>query len=396
MRPDNLASYSEETIHQNALVYKFKISTKSKLIYSTTLLCLLTGIVSLPFVFIKISVKSEGVIQSVNERTELFAPVGGRLLEVKMEDNATVKTGQTLLVIDAALANRESILITEKTKSLQAFICDLKKIIFCIKKDSKADSLIKLTTGQYSAGWQQYQQEINKAQIDKNQAETVYKRYEILFRKNVITIAEFEKYKFDFDQAQASLKLIKKKYAAQWQADLTQYYNDLRQVSGEMNSVSENQKQYIIKAPINGSLQNLGGLKPGGFVFANQKIAEISPNDKLIAFCYIKPKDIGLIHKGQKAQFQVDAFNYNQWGVISGHVTDISDDIMISSNTNQPFFKVKCVLDKNFLKLKNGYQGNIKKGMGIVAHFTVTERSIYELLYDKVDDWINPNLRANN
>ncbi|WP_449436794.1 HlyD family efflux transporter periplasmic adaptor subunit [Pedobacter steynii] len=59
-------------------------------------------------------------------------------------------------------------------------------------------------------------------------------------------------------------------------------------------------KQYILRAPIAGSVQNLVGLQKGAYVFANQKIGEISPDTNLTAFCYIKPADIGLIKKDSK------------------------------------------------------------------------------------------------
>jgi HlyD family secretion protein len=42
------------------------------------------------------------------------------------------------------------------------------------------------------------------------------------------------------------------------------------------------------------------------------------------------------------------------------------------------------------LKLKNGYKREIGKGMTLNARFEITERTLYELLYDKMDDWLNP------
>jgi len=42
--------------------------------------------------------------------------------------------------------------------------------------------------------------------------------------------------------------------------------------------------------------------------------------------------------------------------------------------------------------LKNGYEGKLKKGVTLQARFVVTERSLWQLLYDKVDDWVNPNI----
>ena len=74
--------------------------------------------------------------------------------------------------------------------------------------------------------------------------------------------------------------------------------------------------------------------------------------------------------------------------MLMGKVIDISDDIIIQDQT--PYFKVKCQLNKNYLQLKNGYKGQVKKGMTFSANFTVTKRSLYQLLYDKVDDWLNP------
>ena len=116
-------------------------------------------------------------------------------------------------------------------------------------------------------------------------------------------------------------------------------------------------------------------MQTGSFVSAGQKIGEISPDSALLAINYVKPSDIGLIKKGQKARFQIDAFNYNQWGLLTGMVTDISDDIvMINQN---PYFKVKCKLNKDFLQLKNGYKGQVKKGMSFSVHFTIARRSLY-------------------
>lgn len=124
-------------------------------------------------------------------------------------------------------------------------------------------------------------------------------------------------------------------------------------------------------------------------VFANQDLAQISPDTSLIVESFVNPNDIGLLQKNMPVRFQVDAFNYNQWGLATGKVLEISNDVHIVNE--RPVFKVKCLLDKEYLQLKNGYKGYLKKGMTLQARFMVTERTLWQLLYDKVDDWINPN-----
>jgi len=112
--------------------------------------------------------------------------------------------------------------------------------------------------------------------------------------------------------------------------------------------IEEQNKLFTLRAPVNGSVQSLAGIQAGSYVFANQKIAEISPNAQLIALCYIKPTDIGLIRKGQSVNFQVDAFNYNQWGFISGKVIDISDDISFFGSGSGGIQGALCARERSF------------------------------------------------
>jgi len=104
----------------------------------------------------------------------------------------------------------------------------------------------------------------------------------------------------------------------------------------------------------------LAGIYPGSPVFANQDLAQISPDASLVAEIYVSPNDIGLLHPGMDVRLQVNAFNYNQWGLLLGKIKEISNDIQLTNN--QPAFEVKCVLLSDHLSLKNGYQGKLKKG----------------------------------
>ena len=95
-----------------------------------------------------------------------------------------------------------------------------------------------------------------------------------------------------------------------------------------------------------------------------------------------------MLKKEKDVNFQVSAFNYNQWGLATGKIEEVSNDVQMINNI--PMFKVLCSLDQNFLQLKNGFKGQLKKGMLVNARFELTERSLFDLLYDKMDDWLNP------
>ncbi|RYY30278.1 MAG: HlyD family efflux transporter periplasmic adaptor subunit, partial [Sphingobacteriaceae bacterium] len=227
----------------------------------------------------------------------------------------------------------------------------------------------------------------------QQQALKIFERYQTLYTKKVFTLAEYEQYKFDYDQSTSEVQLVGKRYKTQWQTEAKQYQQELSELNNQQVQLKEQQALHQLTSPITGFIQNPIGLQVGSFVHANQKLCEISPDSSLIAFCYVKPADIGLIKQGQTVRLQIDAFNYNQWGMLTGKVIDIGEDIIQENQTM--YFKVKCKLDKNYLQLKNGYKGHVKKGMTLTANFTITKRSLFQLLYDKVDDWMNPSIISN-
>jgi HlyD family secretion protein len=92
-------------------------------------------------------------------------------------------------------------------------------------------------------------------------------------------------------------------------------------------------------------------------------------------------------------RFQVHSFNYNQWGLASGNVLELSSDVHLINE--MPLFKARCSLDQDYLQLENGHKGYLKKGMSLQVSFIITERTLWQLLFDKVDDWLNPHMLSN-
>jgi HlyD family secretion protein len=382
-----MAVENETDLQNNVLVFLHQTKVSTQIIYSVTVLAIVMALSALPFVYTTVSVKGSGSLQSNIEKNELLAPVSGKITMINLTDNKKIKKGDLLLNIDPTLQEKQGMILSSRTNELSDLLNDATLLLK--KVDLSGAGLPALHTGLYTASWQQFMEQTQNALNAKNQAYQIYARYEILFAKKVVTQAEYEQYKFNYDQALSDFNLVARKYKTQWQTEANQYRKELKDLDNQMVQLTEQEKLYQLTAHIDGTVQGLSGLQTGSFVSAGQKIGEISPDSALLAINYIKPSDIGLIKKGQEARFQIDAFNYNQWGLLKGVVTDISDDIvMINQN---PYFKVKCKLNQDYLQLKNGYKGQVKKGMSFSARFTIAKRSLYQLLYDQVDDWLNPN-----
>lgn len=381
-------NYSEDL----NVVYFSSVRVKSQFIYTSMIIAVLIVMASLPFIDIQISVQGTGIIQSIEEKYELRAPVSGQVNTKFLKNNKSYQKGDTLLIIDSSVPLKQSKLVNERLLELNKLKRDATVLINAIK--SGVQTVPATVTPRYSTEWQQYRSLLQAEQAKHRQAEDLYKRYKALYQKTVISVSEFEKYAYDFENAELNINALESKYRNQWQIEYNQYELEERDQLNKQTDLQEQQKLYVVRAPVNGTLVNLNSTQTGDYVFSGQTLAELSPDTLLTAVCYVKPSDIGMIHQGQNARLQIDAFNYNEWGFSEARVTEISNDVIIAEGSQTPLFVVRCMMLKNYLSLKNGYQGNIKKGMTCAARFIVAKRSLFQLLYDKTDNWLNPNIKS--
>lgn len=363
-------------------VYASKVGRKSSLIYLIFCALVVISFGSLWFINIPISVSSQAVIRPSSEISPIRSLVNGRVKESFVKENLFVKKGETLYTVESEVQKEREKLLTIKKADAKQFISDLTNLV-----DPKTTK--ELSTSLYRQSYFSYRQKVNEATTKLDKVQTDYNRNAKLHREKVIADVEFENFQFELDKAKNELELIKQNQLSQWQSELRKYQLDFQDLAGQLAQLAKENENMVIKAPVSGTIQNIAGVYPGSMVFANQDLAQISPDTSLIVEAYLSPNDIGLVQTGMPARFQVTAFNYNQWGLATGKVQEISNDIQVIND--QPIFKVRCLLDKDYLQLKNGYKGYLKKGMTLQARFMVTERTLWQLLYDKADDWLNPN-----
>ncbi|ANQ50918.2 HlyD family efflux transporter periplasmic adaptor subunit [Flammeovirga sp. MY04] len=213
-------------------------------------------------------------------------------------------------------------------------------------------------------------------------------RNQKLANARAISQKELDQSELQIKKAKSSLGQRQKKAQAEWALDLDEHHVKIENLNAEIAQIDKQIQKHFVYATIGGVLQDFKGIHEGTVLFANQKIGEITPQSDLIAECYITPKDIGWLKEGMSSVFQIDAYNYNDWGTLNGKIKTIYHDVTLIDK--QPIFKIKCQLDQDYLTLSNGYKGQIKKGMTLRARFIVTKRSLLDLLYDQTDDWLNP------
>ena len=346
---------------------------------------LLVLLALLPVIKIQISAQSRGMVISETLSVPITSIVSGKIEKINMRNNLFVRKNDTLLVItqDKLLSEKR---ITEHLNSdLYDIAIDLKLVL-----KNKSDGIKTLLIQQE---WQSYLSKVNEYKNKINQAEISYNRNNLLFQKGVISKAEFEKFNFELHSIQNELQSFEQNQKVQWQTRLQDISEKQDNLNLSIQQLNTEKKNYVIKAPISGVVENFNGLQMETFLVANQPIAQIAPANNLIVETIVSSNDIGLIQVGHPVNFQLDAFNYNQWGLAKGKVIEIEQNVTLIEN--QAFFKVRCSIENHQMKLKNGYTAEIKKGMTLTSRFIITERSVFELLFDKIDDWLNPKIIKN-
>lgn len=385
---DSNKIYPSFIIQSSIEGYLHSISKKSKRIYWLILLIILATILSLPFILVDVTIRTSGIVKSSIEKQQIILPFGGKVIFTKLKNNLRVNVGDTILVIDTISISSQLRTLKFNLSELKAFQNDLGMLLDHNFLNHKFNNK-SLLTSKYMLEVSNFQRQISthNNRIEKFKRE--HARNIVLYKQKIIADVDFETSKYNLDNEQLMRNQFISQQLASWQSKLTEISNQIPRTESEIESANNEFSKHFITATLSGTIQQSNELQVGSVIYANQTIAELSPDCELIAVCYVQPSDIGLIRIDQEVKIQVDAFNYNQWGLLPATIKEVSDDI-VSDGQNNPYFIVKCTLLKDCLTLQNGFKGKIKKGMTISSRIIVTERSVYELLFDKVDSWFNP------
>jgi HlyD family secretion protein len=349
---------------------------------------IISGIAILPLIYVDVSVQARGYFQSDIEKQVVYTPFQGKIIYTSIRNGGSVKKGDTLLVFDTETIRAQQASLIQRIVENDASIRDLEKLTKICSREERS-VYIELFTKKYKAEFA----DINNQQMIQFQKYrkklTEHERNKLLFNQQIIPKSDYENSLFQVTSEKDNLDQILISQKSLWQSDLTIRRNDSVKLLADLKQCAEELTNRTVLAPTAGEIIQSSDIQTGSIVAQGQKIAEISPEGELIATCFVKPAEIGLIHENQKVKIQVDAFNYNEWGMLQGDIIDISDDMIVEDGT-VAYFRVRCKPERTFLSLKNGYKAEIKKGMSLNTRILVIRRSLYHLLFDKADKWFNP------
>jgi membrane fusion protein, adhesin transport system len=154
---------------------------------------------------------------------------------------------------------------------------------------------------------------------------------------------------------------------------------ELSEIRVSMARYEDRVKRLEVRAPVRGVVQKLTYSTVGSVIAAGEAVAEIVPlDDRMIVEVKLNPKDVGFVEIGQQATVRFTAYDYAQFGGVSGHVRHISPTT-VSGDTGKAFYKVVLELENDHVG-EHAADNRILPGMVVQADIRTGQRTLFEYL----------------
>ncbi len=373
-----------DRVPETAIGLSAQYRLRNRLMYWLILAGIIGTGIALPLTRVTVHLQGRGWIGAERENAIIQNPVAGTVLRPLPAAHSAICTGDTLLVLNAPLLQAERKQLQKQYDKWKWQAEDWE----CLLSNNEftgnvVSDLVRREQYQFMEKIRQYEREMNYLED-----ELAIKKE--LLRAGAVALTDVRALRHRLHREQAERSAFEAASRLQWEQARQRALQQLETVRPRLIACDEQLQAYTIIAMIDGTLHQTQPQPVGSYLSDNQVLGHIVPESPLRVEIFLPPEDIGLIRTGMPVAFQIDAFPPNQWGRVGGKVASISPDVLLQEN--RAVFRVQCHLNETTLYLPDGFRGTLKKGMSLTANFVLRRRSLWQLLTDKMEDWIDPAL----
>jgi hemolysin D len=200
------------------------------------------------------------------------------------------------------------------------------------------------------------------------------------------TLQEAKKLAVELQQKQAERDrsdLADRQKIQQLKLEITQIQTKITDTKSQLLSAQAQLKQNWLTAPISGIVSSLNINNVGKVINAGETVLEIAPSDrKLVLSALLSNEEAGFVEIGMPVKVKLDAYAYQDYGLVAGKVTEISADAKFDEQLGESY-QIEVALDKNYIV--DG-QKNIKfkPGQTATAEIVIRHRRLLEIFLDPI------------
>lgn len=190
---------------------------------------------------------------------------------------------------------------------------------------------------------------------------------------------------------------------------------DAEQKAGELAqqyaAAAHKAEETVLTAPIDGTVQGLAIHTLGGVVQPAQALLTVVPDDgPVLIEANVENSDIGFVHPGQDVEVKVRTFEFTRYGLLHGHVVDVSRDRVAEAapsraeekkaaetkaddgKPDEPGYVAHVALDSARMMV-DGREEALSPGMAVTAEIKTGRRSVISYLLSPLRRYVHEGIR---
>lgn len=300
-----------------------------------TLSLLIVAVIWAAFSKLDTVVTTGGTLQPQGDVSVIKAQGSGQIKYINVSEGEYVEAGTVIMEYDEdSLVAQETPLLFKQKQLMaqkgvyQAVQSDSVQIVVNDYEESlqaSVSAIIESHTG-YINSLKYLEKELELLKISAEQANVQLKQYEQLGLTAQISSQKLIVRQYEIEAEKKAIEISDKKtsYVASVTAKLADINQQLAEVEAELSQITLAKENQKIKAPISGCVCNLL-VDEQSVVTSMQELVSIVPTDEpMEVVCYVANKDISDVSVGMDAKMKLEAYDYDEYGVVQCKVRYIS------------------------------------------------------------------------
>lgn len=329
-----------------------------------------------------------------SSRTQVIQNLeGGIVSEILVHEGDVVQKGQPLLRLDPTKAESSYLESRAKLAGLNATILRLRAETFGTPLNfppNMRKNYPELTSAQQTL-YEKRQQALH-AEVEALEKSVVLIKQELalnepLLKTGDVSAVEVLRLRRQVTDLEAQITNKRNRYFQDAQTELARAEDEYASVNQVVAQRKDLLDRIELTAPARGVVKNIRASTVGGVVRPGDEIMQIVPlDDALLIEAKIRPADIAFLKPGLLATIKLDAYDFTQYGALSGKLTYLSADTFSEESRAAEQTYYRAHIETNNLQLagSKGEKAEIIPGMTAVVEIKTGKNTVLRYLIKPV------------
>lgn len=192
---------------------------------------------------------------------------------------------------------------------------------------------------------------------------------------------QYNKLEASYGALESQEQQVRQEFRNQVISELAEAEDNVKLYGAELHKAERKNAMQILRAPVDGVVQQLAVHTIGGVVQPAEPLMVIVPGEgDLIADAVVLNKDVGSISIGDAVEVKLEAFPFTKHGVIHGRLETLSMDAIQDENLGL-VYAARIALEANSISAR-GRDIPLASGMSLTAEIKTGKRRILEFIIE--------------